>query len=82
MTSPAPVPAVGEDEASHNRHVILLKAECKKANPNKHSYRELMKRTFTFRRQAILQKPMSVNQLMSTHPAMKYPDEVQYIHSI
>lgn len=82
MTSPAPVPGVGEDEASHNRHVTLLKAECKKANPNKHSYRELMKRTFTFRRQAILQKPMSVDQLMSTYPAMKYPDEVQYIHSI
>ena len=82
MTSPAPVPGVGEDEASHNRRVTLLEVECKKANLNKHSYRELMKRTFTFRHQAILQKPMSVDQLMSTYPAMKYPDEVQYFHSI
>ena len=30
--SPTPIPGVGEDEASHKRHVTVLKAaECKKA---------------------------------------------------
>ena len=76
MTSSAPILGIGEDEASHNRHVTLLKAECKKVNPNKLSCRELMKRTFSFRRQALLQKPLSVDQLMTTYPAIKYPDEV------
>ena len=80
MTSPAPIPGIGEDKASHDRHVTLLKAECKEVNPNKHSYRELMKRTFSFHRQALLQKPMSVDQVMSTYPAMKYPDEVQLLN--
>lgn len=80
ISSSAPIPGIGEDEASHDRHVTLLKAECKKAKPNKHSYRELMKRTFSFRRQALLQKPMSVDQLMSMYPALKYPDEVLSIN--
>ena len=80
MTSLAPIPGVGEDEASHNRHVTLLKAECKKANPNKHAYRELMEQTFSFRRQALLQNLMSVDQLMSTYPALKYLDEVHSLN--
>lgn len=75
MTAPAPIPGIGEDEASHNRYVTLLKAECKKANPCKQAC-VLMKRTFSFCRQALLQKPMSVDQLMSTYPALKYPDDV------
>ena len=77
-TSPAPIPGIGEDEASHMRHVTLLKAECKKNNLNKHACRELMQRTFAFRRQELLEKPISVNQLMSIYPALKYPIEVSH----
>ena len=45
--------ADGEDEASHDRHVKTLKSECKKVNPSKMVYGELMKRTFAFRRQMV-----------------------------
>ena len=76
VTSPAPIPGVGEDEASHKRHVTLLKAECKKSNPNRYSCRELMQRTFSFRRKELLENPISVDNLLSTYPALKYPDEV------
>ena len=76
----APLPGIGEDEASHKRHVTLLKAECKKANPNKYTYQDLMKRTFSFRRQMLLENPISVEQLMADYPAMKFPDEV--IHQL
>ena len=75
-TSPAPTPGVGEDEASHKRHVTLLKAECKKQSPNKYSCCELMQRIFSLRRWELLEKPVSVDQLLSTYPALKYPDEV------
>ena len=47
--TPAPIPAVGEDQASHKRHITLLKTECRRANPNMYSCLELMKRTFTLR---------------------------------
>ena len=72
-TSPA---GVGEDEASHKRHATLLKAECKKQNPNKYSCRELIQRTFSFRRRELLEKPVSVDHLLFSYPALKYPDEV------
>ena len=67
---------VGEDEASHKRHVSLMKAEFRKSNPNKYACRELMKRTFSFRRQELLQKQTLVSQMLSTYPALQYPDEV------
>ena len=47
--------ADGEDEASHDRHVKMLKSECKKVNPSKMVYGELMKRTFAFRRQMVME---------------------------
>ena len=55
MPTALPMPKIsdGEDEAAHDRHVKLLKAECKKVAPNRHIYKELMKRTFGFRRQGI-----------------------------
>ena len=81
-TPAAPLPGVGEDEASHNRRVAQLKSECKKANPNKYTYQDLMKRTFSFRRQMLLEKPISVQELMSTYPAVKNPDEVHVAYKI
>ena len=77
-TSPAPtcIPGVGEDEASNKRHVTLLKAECKKSNPNKYACKKLMQRTFSFRRKELLENPVSVDNLLSTSPALQYPDEL------
>ena len=72
-TSPAPIP---EDEASHKRHITLLKAECKKSNPNKYSWWELVHCTFSFHCKELLEKSISVDNLLSTYSALKYPDEV------
>ena len=57
--------ADGEDEASHDRHVKVLKSECKKVNPSKMVYGELMKRTFAFRRQMVMENTHSVDYLLS-----------------
>ena len=79
--SPAPplVPK-GEDSASHDRHVKLLKAECKKSNPNKHVYQELMKRIFSTRREKIVDNSgFSVDRILNEYPAMRYPSEVCFI---
>ena len=78
-TSPAPIPGVGEGEASHKRHVTLLKTECRKCNPNKYACRELTQRTFSFHSKELLEKPVSGDNLLSTYLDLQYPDEVYVI---
>ena len=68
--------ADGEDEASHDRHIKMLKSECKKVNPSKMVCGELMKRTFTFRCQMVMENTYSVDYLLSLYPALRFPGEV------
>ena len=67
---------VGEDDASQLRHSKLLKSELKKVNPNKRTVRELMKRTFPLRREEIVEGMGSVQDVLSSYAALKYPEEV------
>lgn len=67
---------IGEDEASQSRHLKVLKVELKKVNPNKRIVKELMKRTFTFRRKEIVEGMGSVQDILSAYPALKFPEEV------
>ena len=103
-SSPLVLVSPGEDRASHERHLLCLKRECKNIRPNKQvptthanpacsagvrsltlgSFyllypqvtKELMKRTFTFRRQDILDGAFTMETLFSTYPPLKHPDEV------
>lgn len=68
--------ADGEDEASHDRHVKVLSLEFKKGKPNKHAVAELMKRTFSVRRQRILTAPLSMESLLKTYPPLKQYNQV------
>lgn len=71
----------GEDEASLQRHKKKLKEEMKKVSPSKTALRELMKRTFPLRRREILEGKGAVSEIILLYPALKFPDEVQIIHS-
>ena len=53
------------------RHVKVLCLEFKKATPNKHTVAELMKLTFTVRRQRILTAPVSMKSLLKTYPPFR-----------
>ena len=68
----------GEDQASHDKHVKLLKQECKKVNPNKATCKELMKRTYPIRRPLITKQPygLTVDHILSEYPAFRFPEEV------
>lgn len=80
MPSTPDVPAlpIGEDEASQQRHLRMLKNEMKKVNPNKGITRELMKKTFPTRRRAIVDATgFMVKELLVSYPALKFPDEVR-----
>ena len=58
------------------RHVKVLCLEFKKATPNKHTVAELMKLTFTVRRQRILTVPVSMEFLLKTHPPFRQYNQV------
>lgn len=75
-TPDLPLLPTGEDEASQQRHLRLLKNEMKKVNPSKQIVRELMKKTFPTRRKAIVEGMGTVKELLFTYPALKFPDEV------
>ena len=72
----APLLPTGEDEASQQRHLRMLKSEMKKVNPNKQIYRELMKKTFPTRRKAVVEGLGTVKEILDTYPALRFPDEV------
>ena len=70
----------GEDEASIVRHTKMLKNEMKKVNPNKQIIQKLMEKTFVTRRKEILDGMGTVHDILSTHSALKYPEEVSSLH--
>lgn len=69
---------VGEDEASHDRHVKLLKKECKKVTPSKAICLELMKRIHGFRQQMIKENKPTIDHILAVYPAFRYTNEVGY----
>ena len=73
--STPPIIPVGEDHASHDRHVKLLKAECKKLHPNKEVTRDLM-RTFPIRRENILGQVIPMETILLTYAPLKKYAEV------
>ena len=64
---PCIMDSIGEDEASHERQIKILSLEWKKSKPNKHAVSELMRRTFTVRRERILSSPVPMDSLISTY---------------
>lgn len=68
----------GEDQASHDKHVKLLKQECKKVNPSRIVCKDLMKRTYPFRRPAVINKEhgLTVDRIFNDYPGFRYPEEV------
>lgn len=66
----------GEDEHSFARFNGMLKAEAKKAKPNREIVRKLMERTYSQRRIHILSTPMPLTQLLSQYPFLGRDDEV------
>lgn len=66
-----------EDKASHKRHLQLMKKESKSFRPNKQITRDVMKRTFTIRRQEIhVVDGATLETLFSTNPTLKYHEEI------
>ena len=52
-------------------------------NPNKKIVPELMKKTFASRRKTVMDGGVTVQDILTTYPAIKYPDEVSsvwYMH--
>ena len=72
----SPLIPVGKDEASQQRHEKILKAEMKKANPNKQTVKELMRRSFFQRRRNIVDGMGTVQDILIHYPALKNPEEV------
>ena len=78
-TIPCITDSIGEDEASHDRHTKILSLEWKKSKPNKHAVSELMRRTFTVRRERIMSSPVPMDSLLSTYPPLRQYKEVSDI---
>lgn len=70
-SQPPIAPPPGEDEESFKRHQKFLQMEVKKVNPNQNVIDDLMERIFTFRRQDIIQKAVSVTETLKTYPSLK-----------
>ena len=73
---PHTIHSVGEDEASHDRHVKLLALEWRKSKPNRHAIGELMRRTFGVRRQKTLSSTASLDCLLKSYPPLQQYREV------
>lgn len=73
----APLFPPGEDRASYQRHLKMLQQEERKVSPDKRVISELMRRTYPFRRQEILEQPQLVVNLLQTYPSLKRSEQVQ-----
>jgi hypothetical protein len=71
-----PAATDGEDETSYRRHVGSMVAEFKKRSPNQQFVEQLMKITFTQRRQTILNCPQTAAQILSECPFLSVFDDV------
>ena len=72
----AAITITSEDEHSFARFNGMLKAEAKKAKPNREIVRKLMEGTYSQRRIHILSTPMPLTQLLSQYPFLGRDDEV------
>ena len=70
----------GEDEASMLRHIKLLQLEEKKVSPNKTVVESLMAKTFSFRRQELLNTVSPVNEILQKYPSLRSIGQVSYMH--
>ena len=61
----------GEDRLSHDRHLRILKAECGKLHQNSSNIRQLMERTFAFRRSDVLTNSVQTAELLKRYPPLK-----------
>ena len=73
---PAIEPPVGENNASHMRHLKMLQLEERKVSPDRNVISDLMKRTFHYRRLEIIEEPKMVQQLIKVHPSLKRCNQV------
>ena len=73
----APLIPSGEDKASHERHLKVLKLEERKVTPNKKIISDLMRRTYPFRRQEILEQPQPIQQVLEKYPSLKRSEQVR-----
>ena len=58
----------GEDTVSYKRHIAAMLSEYKKQTPSQELVRQLMKLTFTKRRQGILAAPRTANNILGEFP--------------
>ncbi|XP_057190414.1 uncharacterized protein LOC130554643 [Triplophysa rosa] len=74
---------VGEDLTSVAAHVNVLQSECHKTRPDISAIKDLMARTFSWRRREIMEG-MPVEDALKKYPYLRFPaglfDEVDRIH--
>ena len=75
LAQPPDIPP-GEDEHSFSRFNGMLKAEARKAKPNRDVVSKLMERAYSQRRNHILTTPMPLSQLLQQYPFLGREDEV------
>ncbi len=68
----------GEDKASYLRHLKMLQHEERKVSPDKRVISDIMRRTYPFRRQDILEQPQPIEKLLQTYPSLKRSEQVQW----
>ena len=69
-------PAEITDESTHERHMKALKAELNRDHQRICSVLELMELTFCHRREFVLNYATSVEEILTTYPALRQPDVV------
>ena len=75
LLKPVPLPP-GEDETSYSRNQSILISESKKNKPNPTVINSLMKLTFPFRRNKILQESNDLKEILSVFPYLKNTKQV------
>ena len=73
------------DDATFKRYMSTLNTELDKPKPKKEIILELMRNTFSHRREFILDEASNVAEILEKYPALRLPDVVGwtliYIHS-
>ena len=73
----APLILSGEDKGSHSRHTKMLQLEEHKVSPDTKVVSDLMRRTYAFRRQEILEQPQPIQHLLQRYPSLKRAEQVK-----
>lgn len=66
----------GEDNAAFKRNISRLKIEYNKTRPNERIVSDLMTRTFSMRRKAIMESPTSVSVIFEQFPFLQDSNQV------